>query len=126
MQKTWNIAVGMAAAALFASVSAPAVALQITLPPDDAALEVSTLPGYQKALQNCTACHAAQYMQTQPAASQAWWTAEVLKMKKVYGAPVPEADMQAIAEYMYSVYGSGQMANKVNAPAPVAGGHAKK
>jgi mono/diheme cytochrome c family protein len=107
----------MAATALLAALSAPANALKITLPPDDAALEASTLPGYQKALQNCTACHSAQYMQTQPASSQAWWLAEVQKMKKVYDAPVPDADIQAIAEYMYAIYGSGTMADKVNAPA---------
>ena len=98
-----------------AALSAPASALQISLPPDGASLEVSTLPGYQKAQQNCTACHAAQYMQTQPASSQAWWEAEVKKMKNVYGAPVPEADMKDIAEYMYSVYGSGEGADKANA-----------
>jgi len=126
MQTTWNLAAGMGAAALLAALSAPAVALQITLPPDDAALEVSTMPGYQKALQNCTACHSAQYMQTQPASSQAWWSAEVQKMKKVYGAPISDADMEAIAAYMYAIYGSGQMADKVNAPNARPAGQDKK
>ncbi|HEX7388383.1 MAG TPA: cytochrome c [Castellaniella sp.] len=103
----------MAGAAFCLSAAAlPASALQITLPPDTATLEPSTLPGYQKALQNCTACHTAAYMQTQPASSQAWWTAEVHKMKKAYGAPIPEADMDAIAEYMYKIYGSGDGASR--------------
>jgi len=126
MRTTWNLAFSMGAVALLAALSAPASALQITLPPDDASLEVSNLPGYQKAMQNCTACHSAQYMQTQPASSQAWWTAEVHKMKNVYKAPIPDADIDAIAEYMYKVYGSGQMADKVNAPGARSAAGSKK
>lgn len=126
MQRIWNSAAGVGAAVFLAVLPAPSSAVKITLPPDGAELEASTLPGYQKALQNCTACHSAQYMQTQPASSQAWWSAEVVKMQKAYGAPIPEADMQAIAEYMYKIYGSGQMADKVNAPVAGMGAADKK
>ena len=48
-------------------IGAPAAqALEITLPQETATLKPSTMPGYQLALRNCTACHSAQYMQTQP------------------------------------------------------------
>jgi sulfite dehydrogenase len=116
MQKKRNLAAIAGMAALLAGLGTQAVALEITLPPETAALKPSTLPGYQKALQNCTACHSAQYMQTQPASSHAWWTAEVSKMKHVYGAPIADADMSAIAEYMFATYGAGKGADEANAP----------
>lgn len=116
MQKKRNLAAFAGIAALLAGLGTQASALEITLPPETAALKPSTLPGYQKALQNCTACHSAQYMQTQPASSHAWWTAEVSKMKHVYGAPIADADMSAIAEYMFATYGSGKGADEANAP----------
>ncbi|CAM5203060.1 hypothetical protein CDEF62S_00703 [Castellaniella defragrans] len=117
MKSIRNLMLAVGAALGLSVLSMPASALQITLPPDNATLEPSTMPGYQKALQSCTACHTAQYMQTQPASSQAWWTAEVHKMKKAYGAPIPEEDMDAIAQYMYKIYGSGEGAERANAPA---------
>ena len=89
-----------------------AQALDITLPPETATFEQSTLPGYQKVLQNCTACHSAQYMQTQPASSQAWWQGEVRKMKHTYGANIPDEDMDVMAEYLFSVYGAGHGSDK--------------
>lgn len=105
------------AVALFGLACIPtAGALEITLPQETATFEPSTLPGYQKVLQNCTACHSAQYMQTQPASSEPWWQAEVRKMKHTYGAPIPDADMDAMAAYLFSVYGPGHGADKANAP----------
>lgn len=92
-----------------------AQALDITLPQETATFEQSTLPGYQKVLQNCTACHSAQYIQTQPASSKAWWQGEVRKMKQTYGASIPDADMNVMAEYLYTVYGSGHGSDKANA-----------
>ncbi|TAM88293.1 MAG: cytochrome c [Candidimonas sp.] len=125
MKKSQNLALALGAAAMLAGLCAPAGALEITLPPDNASLKPSTLPGYQKALQNCIACHSAQYMQTQPALSHAWWTAEVQKMKKAYGAPIPDADMSEIADYLFQAYGAGRGANEANAPARAAA-HATK
>lgn len=116
MLKKRNLSTLVGAAALLAGLCTSASALEIALPPETAALKPSTLPGYQKALQSCTACHSAQYMQTQPASSHAWWTAEVHKMKDVYGAPIAEADMDAIAAYMFAAYGSGKGADEANAP----------
>lgn len=114
------------AAMLVGLACAPAAqALEIALPPETAALKPSTLPGYQLALRNCTACHSAQYMQTQPPLSHEWWEGEVKKMKKVYGALIPDADMSAIADYMSATYGSGKGADEANAKGVAAAG-AKK
>ncbi|TAL90877.1 MAG: cytochrome c [Candidimonas sp.] len=121
MQITSFMANGLAAM-LVGLVGAPAAqALEITLPQETAALKPSTMPGYQLALRNCTACHSAQYMQTQPPLSHAWWEGEVKKMKHVYGALIPDADMSAIADYMSATYGSGKGADEANAKSATAG-----
>lgn len=118
MRTKRNLTAAAGLAALLAGLCLPASALEITLPPETATLKPSTLPGYQKALQNCVTCHSAQYMQTQPASSHEWWSAEVRKMKQVYGAPIPDADMDAIAEYMFATYGSGRGSDEANARKP--------
>jgi len=57
---------------------------------------------------NCVACHSAEYISTQPrglANPKAFWTAEVVKMQKAYGAPVADADVPAIVDYLVQTYG---------------------
>ena len=54
------------------------------------------------------ACHSAEYITTQPrglANPRAFWTAEVTKMQKVYGAPVADADVPVIVDYLVQAYG---------------------
>ena len=56
---------------------------------------------------NCTACHSADYVQTQPRGSkfkEDFWRAEVTKMIKVYGAPIDEADVGKIVGYLAQTY----------------------
>ncbi|GAB2893230.1 cytochrome c [Paralcaligenes sp. KSB-10] len=107
---------GGVAAVLLSLVALPTQALEIQLPPDSTAFKPSTMPGYTLVLRNCTACHSAQYIQTQPASSHAWWEGEVKKMKATYGAQIPDADMPAMAEYLYATYGSGKGSDEANAP----------
>jgi sulfite dehydrogenase len=112
---------GSLAAAFFTLAGASAAqALEIKLPPETATFKPSTMPGYQKVLQNCTACHSAQYMQTQPALSQTWWQGEVRKMKATYGAQIPDADMDVMAAYLFATYGSGKGADEANSHAAAA------
>ena len=57
---------------------------------------------------NCVSCHSAEYITTQPrglADPRAFWAAEVAKMRHAYGAPVDEADVPKIVEYLVQVYG---------------------
>ena len=57
---------------------------------------------------NCVACHSSEYISTQPrglANPAAFWTAEVVKMQRAYGAPVADADVPAIVEYLVQTYG---------------------
>ncbi len=56
---------------------------------------------------NCTACHSAEMVLTQPPLPRATWQAEVTKMVKVYKASVDEKDIPAIVEYLTRVRGSG-------------------
>jgi cytochrome c5 len=56
---------------------------------------------------NCTACHSAEMVLTQPPLSRAAWQGEVAKMGKVYKASVDEKDIPAIVEYLGKVRGNG-------------------
>lgn len=81
----------------------------IELPADGVQLTPSTLEGYTKAQANCVACHSAEYMVYQPPnAARPYWDAMVKRMKTVFNAPINEADMPAIVEYLVKTYGNEQ------------------
>src|SRR3954453_22862922 len=94
----------LAAATMIAGTAAAAPA-SYTLP-DDAS---SFKPGsnVEVVKNNCTACHSADYVQTQPRGpkfSKDFWQAEVTKMIKVYGAPIEDADVGKIVDYLTANY----------------------
>jgi hypothetical protein len=49
---------------------------------------------------NCLVCHSAGMVLTQPHLSSAEWQAEIDKMRNVYKAPIAEADVPAIVDYL--------------------------
>jgi hypothetical protein len=64
-------------------------------------------PNLEVVQNNCTACHSADYVQTQPRGpkfKKDFWQAEVTKMIKVYGAPIDEADVSKIVDYLAQTY----------------------
>jgi mono/diheme cytochrome c family protein len=70
-------------------------------------VELKKAPGLDKVEGNCGACHSLDYIQmNSPYLNSAGWDAEVAKMRKVYGAPIDDADAKAIAEYLKKNYGS--------------------
>src|SRR5215471_7267994 len=72
----------------------------VDLPADD-----SQFPGGARAdaiNNNCLACHSADMVLNQPALPKATWEAEVHKMINVYKAPIDEADVPAIVDYLAS------------------------
>ena len=76
------------------------------LPPETAALADG--PNHDIATTNCGACHSAEYISTQPrnlASPRAFWQAEVTKMKGAYGAPLDDADIPKIVDYLVATYG---------------------
>jgi mono/diheme cytochrome c family protein len=89
--------------------AAPALAAPktIELPPDGIQLTPSSLPGYAKAQAQCVACHSAEYMRYQPAsAARPYWEAMVKRMKTVFKAPIDDADVPLLVEYLAKTYGN--------------------
>jgi sulfite dehydrogenase (cytochrome) subunit B len=85
--------------------SATAGPVSYTLPDETAAFKPG--PNLEVAQNNCTACHSADYIRTQPRGpkfKKDFWAAEVTKMIKVYGAPIDEADVPKIVEYLAATY----------------------
>ena len=58
-------------------------------------------PGLDKVEGNCGACHSLAYIpMNSPFLNAAGWNAEVTKMIKAMGAPIPDDDAKAIADYL--------------------------
>jgi sulfite dehydrogenase (cytochrome) subunit B len=88
-----------------------AVTKGVNLPPDGMQLKASPLPGYAKAQANCVACHSAEYMLYQPrTAPRPYWEAMVKRMQAVFKAPIADADMPVIVDYLVKTYGNEQPA----------------
>ena len=101
-------AIVMVAAALTAALTlaARAASLDYKTPPETAAPAPG--PNADLVSANCTVCHSFDYVITQPrsfADPTAFWTAEVNKMRTVFGAPVDAANVKPIVEYLAAVYG---------------------
>lgn len=103
-----NASILSVAACIIAVVgSAPAGAKPISyqLPDETAAFKPG--PNLEAAQNNCTACHSADYIRTQPQGpkfKKDFWQAEVTKMIKVYGAPIDDGDVSKIVDYLSSTY----------------------
>lgn len=99
----------IAAALLTGCALAHAGSKSIDLPSDGVQLKPSSLPGYAKAEASCAACHSAEYMQYQPpTAARPYWDAMVKRMKTVFNAPVEDADIPLIVDYLAKTYGNEQ------------------
>jgi hypothetical protein len=84
--------------------SAPKVTFEdasLTLPEDP--MELPEGPGRDAVLENCTACHSPSTMLQQPKVSAEKWESIIGKMKKLYKAPVDDAAVPAIVDYMVHV-----------------------
>lgn len=104
------LAIGCLSAGLLASTPAlvqqmPAIkSTTVDLPSGD-----SMFPGGARAdaiNNNCLACHSADMVLNQPALPKATWEAEVRKMINVYRAPIDDADVPAIVDYLASTRGA--------------------
>jgi len=96
------------AAAAIASLAFGAVTaapVNYKLPDETAAFKPG--PNLDAVQNNCTACHSADYVNTQPRGpkfKKDFWQAEVTKMIKVYGAPIDDADVPKIVDYLTATY----------------------
>jgi mono/diheme cytochrome c family protein len=89
------------------ALGAAAAPKTIVLPPDGAQLRPSPLPGYAKAQASCVACHSAEYLLFQPPnASRPYWDTMAKRMKAVFKAPLDDADIPVIVDYLAATYGN--------------------
>jgi cytochrome c553 len=72
------------------------------------AFDLAPGPDREKVIAYCGVCHGVEYIPMQPKLSRAQWSAEVTKMIKVFGAPVPPEDAERIIDYLATAYGSGK------------------
>ena len=97
-----TLTAGMAGLALLPVGAKP---IAYDLPEETATLKPG--PNVELAQGNCMGCHSVDYIITQPRGPQFakdFWQAEVTKMIKVYGAPIDEADVPKIVDYLTQVY----------------------
>ena len=95
----------LAATAALGLVAARAVPVVYKLPEETAAFKPG--PNLDVVQNNCTGCHSSDYVNTQPRnvkSKKDFWQAEVTKMIKVYGAPINDADVPKIVEYLAATY----------------------
>jgi mono/diheme cytochrome c family protein len=87
------------------AITARAKPVNYELPPETATLKAGD--GMDVTQNNCAACHSVDYIQTQPRGpkfKKDFWQAEVTKMIKVYGAPIDDADVPKIVDYLTANY----------------------
>ena len=77
--------------------------VKIELPSETARLKPG--PGMEIIGRNCMICHSVDYIYMQPPLTKDQWQAEVVKMKKVFGAPVADGEVDTIVDYLMSQNG---------------------
>ncbi len=102
MQRTVLLAITLAAAA----VVGPTLAAPVNYKTPDEIAAFKPGPNLEVVQGNCAACHSADYIATQPPMKdkKGFWQAEVTKMIKVYGAPIDDADVGKIVDYLAATY----------------------
>ena len=81
---------------------------------DDSLYEVSAYPQYAPELSEgegraetasfCSLCHSTRYIIMQPPLPAATWEVEVTKMRKTFGATIPDASAAVILKYLQTHY----------------------
>jgi mono/diheme cytochrome c family protein len=67
-------------------------------------------PGHEQFATQCVICHSPRYVLNQPIFPRKTWTAEVLKMVKVYGASITPNDQKQIVDYLVHSHGREDVA----------------
>src|SRR6266550_2668471 len=61
--------------------------------------------GAEIANAQCLICHSVEYISTQPKMQRAFWKAGVQKMQQKYGAPISDAQVEPLVDYLVKNYG---------------------
>ena len=91
-------------------------AAEIQLPPETGAFKQDT--SAELANGQCLICHSVEYVTSQPLMGRAFWKASVVKMQQKYGAPIADAQVEPLVDYLTKNYGIAT--NNAGASAPPA------
>ncbi|MBV9758658.1 MAG: cytochrome c [Alphaproteobacteria bacterium] len=94
--------------ALLFALPVTAVAAPVHYQPPAETAALAPGPNRDVAQGICATCHSVDYIITQPrsfADMRAFWTAEVAKMRKPYGAPIDDDQAAKIVDYLAAAYG---------------------
>ncbi|MSQ79966.1 MAG: cytochrome c [Flavobacteriaceae bacterium] len=72
---------------------------------NDVTVNLPEAPGKDLVIRHCITCHSLRYIEMQPNFSEKAWQKTVDKMRKNFGAPIPEKDAAAIVKYLVRVKG---------------------
>ena len=76
----------------------------VTLP--TVSSELPDAPGRKVVIDRCVTCHTPRYITNQPPFPRDTWVAEVQKMRKNFGAPVGDDQVDEIVNYLASIRGA--------------------
>ena len=108
--KAAGVTPSAATAAPAAAAASPDGVRSISLP--QRPTDLPDAPGKNLVLANCILCHSTDYITMQPAFPRKVWEAEVEKMRKTFGAPVPEQYVGPIVDYLVAIRGEGEPATR--------------
>ncbi len=95
-------------------------ALDIQLPPETGAFKQD--PAAEIANAQCLICHSVEYVTMQPPMPRPFWKSSIQKMQQKYGAPIPDGQVEQLADYLARNY--GLMTNTASAPSTAASSQA--
>ena len=74
---------------------------------DEGAVRIREAPGAELVRARCAVCHSLDYIaMNSPFLARSAWEAEVRKMIRVMGAPVADAEVAPIVDYLAAQYGA--------------------
>lgn len=77
--------------------------VEIQLPLETGAFKQDV--GAEIANGQCLICHSVEYITTQPPMGRAFWKSSVQKMQQKYGAPITDAQIEPVVDYLTRNYG---------------------
>jgi mono/diheme cytochrome c family protein len=99
----WSWARADSAAAKKDAAPRPWTIVRVELPASDKSFPPGI--GADVASSQCLNCHSAGMVLTQPPLKKDEWRAEIMKMRSTYGAPIPEDQVEGLAEYLKNING---------------------
>ncbi len=83
-----------------------AVLAALTAGAQESSFQLAEGVGKENVIAHCSACHSLDYIQmNSPFPGRKLWEAEVNKMIKAFGAPIPQEEVGALVDYLTRHYG---------------------